>query len=246
MSPTTVVGVDLSGRTTGHTTLCVLHGERGARPHAEPIIEDGGTDLSPRPAARDIARICQERGVAVVGIDAPLRLPHAVTCDDPDCDRCFPEGGSDASYTQRAADLAASWRDVGHVEKPPMPTAMIAAIAFRGIYVRRALERLGIGSVETWPKGVYRGLAASGDHGPPPPSRDEEGYVSWCRCLLSTVVDADWDEHTTPDRIDAVAAGYAAWVHTTGACVHVGGIDGSICVPRRTDQHRDHGGRWIR
>jgi predicted nuclease with RNAse H fold len=235
------VGVDLSGRSTGHTALCLLQGEPGSLPRAVPITEHDGAGLSARPAAREIARICRERGVEVVGIDAPLRLPHAVTCDDPGCDRCFPEDGSDASYTMRAADLVANWRRAGHMERPPMPTAMIAAIAFRGIYLRRALERHAIEAVETWPKGVYRGLAADGDHGAPPPSRDRAGYVAWCGTLLSTVVDADWDEHATPDRIDAVAAGYAAWIHATGidgGCVHIGGIDGVICVPRRADVRR--------
>jgi predicted nuclease with RNAse H fold len=231
----TVAGVDISGRTTGHTAICVLVGEPGTRPRAEPIVAHGGRDLAPRPAARVIAGICLERGVEVVGIDAPLELPHAVTCDDPSCGRCFPDDGSDASYTTREADLAATWRDVGHSEKPPMPTAMLAAIAFRGIYLRRALERERITTLETWPKGVYRGLAADGGHGAPPPSREHDGYVTWCRDLLSAVVDATWAEHATPDRIDAVAAGYAGWVHETGAprdCVHVGGIDGMICVPR--------------
>lgn len=232
-----IVGVDLSGRTTGDTALALLTGRADDVPRAEPIITHGGAPLGRRPDARLIARICAELSADIVAIDAPLELPHPVTCTEQTCRTCFPDDGMDASYASRGADRTAAWRAAGHPETAPMATAMLGGIAFRGIYLRRALERLGVPTLETWPKGVYRATAArDGVTAPPPPSSEGDAYVAWATPLLRRRVAARWEEHGTPDRIDAVAAAYAGWVHLTRAedgCVHVGGRDGFICVPAR-------------
>jgi hypothetical protein len=63
----------------------------------------------------------------VVAIDAPLILPHSMTCVEPDCPRCAP---GTAAYLARDQDRLAGG----------MPTAMMAAIALRGIYLARMLR----------------------------------------------------------------------------------------------------------
>ena len=89
----------------------------------------------------------------VVAIDAPLTLPHSVTCDEPECTRC--ELGA-AWYTQREVDQAARRLGGG------MPAVMLAAISFRGMYLARKLGELGLEVIETYPAAAYRAMGAQG------------------------------------------------------------------------------------
>jgi predicted nuclease with RNAse H fold len=41
---------------------------------------------------------------------------------------------------------------------------MVAAIAFRAIYLARVLDRQGISVIETWPMAVYRALEKRAGH----------------------------------------------------------------------------------
>jgi predicted nuclease with RNAse H fold len=67
-----------------------------------------------------------------VAIDAPLSLPHSVTCGLRDSPRCAPG---------QADDLT---RDVDALADG-MSTSRLAAIAFRGIYLARILrERVSL------------------------------------------------------------------------------------------------------
>jgi predicted nuclease with RNAse H fold len=179
-------GIDLSGRTTGTTALAWVEGD----PPRVTGIEDRGL----RDDA-ELVRRCLDRAPAVVAIDAPLSLPHAVTCADPECPRCFAPGARSGS---RAVDGKEAWAAAGHTEKPPMPMAMLAAIAFRAIHLRRLLA--GVEVIETWPMGTYRALA----RGEPPGDTGD----AWRRRLLAAC-----GLHVTggTDRLDAVAAAYAGW-----------------------------------
>jgi predicted nuclease with RNAse H fold len=183
-------GIDLSGRTTGSTALAWVDDD-------PPRVVDVIAGRALRDDA-ELLRRCLDPRPDVVAIDAPLSLPHAVTCTDPECDRCF---GAVPSYTSRAVDGKAAWAVVGHVEKPPMPMAMLAAIAFRAIYLRRRLEQR-VHVVETWPMGTYRALArgtaaaGTGD--------------AWRRHLLAARI-SNVEAVDTTDRLDAVAAAYAGW-----------------------------------
>lgn len=212
-----VAGVDLSGRTTGVTALAWLDGTR---------LEYVEADRALRRDA-DLADRIRARRPDLVAIDAPLTLPHAVVCNDDACVVCFaPDGGAPLPGS-RTLDRAPAWLAAGHPEKPPMPSAMLAAIAYRAIYVARRLR--GIETIETWPMGVYRALArAAGD------TTTDTGDAWRHRLLARVVAGIDGVEGT--DRLDAVAAAYAAWCKLTGRAVAVTGDldEGAIWVPAVT------------
>jgi predicted nuclease with RNAse H fold len=220
-------GIDLSGRTTGTTAVAWV----GGAPDLVDIV--AGPQLRGRTGDAEIARLLAARRPDVVAIDAPLSLPHAVTCTDPDCADCFPVDGVAPSYGSREIDGARPWANVGHSHKPPMPMVMIAGIAFRAIYLRRLLAPLPV--IETWPMGVYRALApaAGGDTGD-----------AWRRSALASVVGGAKRLRGT-DRLDAVAAAYAAWCYLTGRATEVVAREdeGSIWLPRdRSDSRGRSGG----
>jgi predicted nuclease with RNAse H fold len=200
-------GIDLGGRTTGTTAIAWLEGPGGGRPRVR--------DVRAGAALRGDAEVVSELGCPdVVAVDAPLTLPHPVVCTDADCPVCFPEDGAAPVYGSRPhLDGASAWRSVGHIEKGPMATAMLAGIAFRAIYLARLLRRVGLNVIEAWPMGAYRAIARSAGAA----SRGDEGDDDWRRALLRTRVDG-LDEQVRPgecaerDRLDAVAAAYVGWL----------------------------------
>jgi predicted nuclease with RNAse H fold len=200
-------GIDLGGRTTGTTAVAWVEGAHGTRPSVREVR--AGADL------RGDTRMLDELGCPeVVAVDAPLTLPHPVVCTDDDCPVCFPDDGARPAYGSRSdLDSAAAWRSIGHVEKGPMATAMLAGIAFRAIYLARLLRRAGMKVIETWPMGAYRAFARSGGTA----SRGDEGDDAWRRALLEIRVgglDAAIrvGESAERDRLDAVAAAYVGWL----------------------------------
>jgi predicted nuclease with RNAse H fold len=204
-------GVDLGGRTTGTTAMAWVEGPPGTTPRVR--------DTRAGAALRGDAALLRELGSpGVVAVDAPLTLPHPVVCTDPGCPVCFPDDGAAPAYGSRPAlDGATAWRSVGHVEKGPMATAMLAGIAFRAIYLARLLRRAGLRVIETWPMGAYRSIARS----PEGASRGDEGADEWRRALLATRVDGLEEavrrgERSERDRLDAVAAAYVGWLWLAG------------------------------
>lgn len=203
------VGIDLSGRRVGTTAVAWVAGDAGDRlPQVERV--EAGTRFRGDRGDAEIRDAVGDAGV--VAIDAPLTLPHAVTCEDDDCEECFPAGGVAPSYGRRdELDGPPAWAAVGHAEKPPMPTVMLAGIAFRAIYLARLLRRAGTTVIEVWPMGAYRALARSLDW--PPPDRPDDG---WRRALLGERL-GGVDRRCPPggaderDRLDAVAAAYVGW-----------------------------------
>lgn len=225
-------GIDLSGRTVGTTAIAWLGGESD-QPQLIEVV--AGPELSGERGDTCIAHHLTARRPELVAIDAPLTLPHAVTCIRPSCAICFPVNGIAPSYGSRALDRAESWKAAGHTEKPPMPTVMVAGIALRAIYLRRLLEREGLEVIETWPMGVYRVIARrTGDLG------EDTGDV-WRRELLESRVrdvqrvDAEGFRGSLRDRLDAVAAAYAAWSKLQGKGCAVSSeadpSEGAIWVP---------------
>jgi predicted nuclease with RNAse H fold len=202
-------GIDLSGRRVGTTAVAWVGGDPGdRRPHVK-RVEAGARFRGDRGDA-EICDAVLEAGV--VAIDAPLTLPHAITCTDDQCERCFPAGGVAPSYGRRdELDGPPAWAAVGHAGKPPMPTVMLAGIAFRGIYLRRLLGRAGLAVIEVWPMGAYRAIARSLRTSPASDPND-----GWRRALLGEMVD-DLDGRcgaggaAERDRLDAVAAAYVGW-----------------------------------
>jgi predicted nuclease with RNAse H fold len=98
--------------------------------------------------------------------------------------------------------------------KGPMPTVMVAAIAFRGIYLRRRLERSGLRVIETWPMGVYRALEKRASRG-----HERSLSVATRVGLLAEVISGTALIDVSDDsrhQADAVAAAYAAWCFATG------------------------------
>jgi predicted nuclease with RNAse H fold len=208
-------GIDLSGRTTGTTAVAWVEGER---PRLVEVVADRGL----RDDAQLVSR-CLDRDPDVIAIDAPLSLPHAVTCSNPDCPRCL---APDARYGSRAVDGRKAWAAVGHVEKAPMPTVMLAGIAFRAIYLRRLLERAGAQVIETWPMGTYRAVARADG------VTDGDTGDSWRRRLLAARVGGLEGLEDGTDRLDAVAAAYAGWCRLTGRGTAARAEDDEIWIGR--------------
>ena len=227
-----VLGIDLSGRSTGVTAAAVLEGRRGGRPKLTTRKEHGLWGKRGDAQLIDFALQARPDWIA---IDAPLTLPHTVTCDDDGCPRCFPPGDVAPTYGSRALDARATWVARGYEMKEPMATAMLAAVAFRGIYLRRLLRRRGLTRViETWPMGVYRSLGT--DAARTARATDD----GWRHRQLQTAVDGLPDVRSATrlsrDGLDAVAAAYAAWCRAVGRAeaVAVPGAkdEGEIWIPR--------------
>lgn len=224
-----VAGVDLGGATTGTTATAIVTGEPGSTPRVRLLDRDAEGRRMPRqPAVRRIVRALEALDVELVAIDAPLSLPHPVICDDEDCDRCFPEDGSDADYKSRSCDGQVPWSAAGYLSNP-MPTAMLGAITFRGIYLRRALERAGIEVVEAWPRGVYMALGANGSDPLPGSSKESDAYLADASALIAPRFQFD-SPLATPHDVDAIAAGLAAWGHATAPQPTHMGDEASICL----------------
>jgi predicted nuclease with RNAse H fold len=141
-----VIGIDLSGLTSGARGQTVA-----AQLFLETPLRLGERLVVPRKLKGDRILIdwIIERMPRVVGIDAPLTLPHSVMCEAPACPRCQP--GS-AEYLARDVDRLAGG----------MPTAMLAAIAFRGIYLARKLREFAVEVIEVYPAAAYRAMRATG------------------------------------------------------------------------------------
>ena len=228
------LGIDLSGRSTGVTAAAVLEGRGGRRPELAAWKEHG---LRGKRGDAQLIEFAVHVRPDWIAIDAPLTLPHTVTCEDEDCRRCFPPGDVAPSYGSRAIDARAIWVARGYEMKEPMATAMIAAVAFRGIYLRRLLRRHGFTRViETWPMGVYRSLGT--DAARTARTTDD----GWRHRQLRAVVDGLPGNRSVAklgrDGLDAVAAAYAAWCRAVGRAdaVAVPGAqdEGQIWIPRVT------------
>jgi predicted nuclease with RNAse H fold len=224
-----VAGIDLSGRTTGTTALAWLVGTAsGERPRLErPVVTDG---LRGAKGDERIVGLLVDVRPDVVAIDAPLHLPHAVTCRDENCQRCFPSGGGYPSYTTRMLERKDRWE--GPTTRPPMPMVMVAGIAFRAIFLRRLLEREGIRVIETWPAGVLRQM----QNAPGRSTRLDAGTRA--RLLLGSVDDPGWrlqQPDLSLDVADAVAAALAAYAFATGRFQSIGDNawpdEGAIVLP---------------
>lgn len=200
-----VIGIDLSGLsrgTKGRTALAQLSVTD------PPQLLD--LHLLPRGERTDVELLTwvDKRRPWVVAIDAPLSLPHSVTCRDPACVRCTPEH---ATYLARDIDAPAGG----------MPTVMIAGIAFRGIYLARQLRARGHEVIEVYPAAAYRafGLMSKADR------RDPEQVA---RAIEQRVPGA---RPGTGDERDAVTAAIVAVAYVRGRAWSVAGEDGTIWVP---------------
>ncbi len=195
-----VVGIDLSG---------VSRATKGRTAAAQLSLDDPAQllEVHPFPYERHPDRTLLdwiiERRPLVVAIDAPLSLPHSVRCVEPGCPRCRPE---DPAYLQRDVDRQAKG----------MSMVMIAAIAFRGMYLARALREIGIPVIETYPAAAYRALAAT--------SKRERQAVLERRLGPFNA--------GTDDERDAVCAAVVALDYARGTRRRVPGDDGEIWLPR--------------
>jgi predicted nuclease with RNAse H fold len=207
-------GIDLGGRTMGTTAIARIDGSHGAGPRVLEV--QAGAELR---GDRGDAQILVALGSpGVVAVDAPLTLPHPITCTTEDCPVCFPAEGAAPQYGSRPqVDSAAAWKSVDHIEKAPIATAMLAGIAFRAIYLARLLRRSGIDVIEVWPMGAYRALART----PGIAVRGDDGDDEWRRALLAPHVEGvdkaiPRGETAERDRLDAVAAAFVGWLWLAG------------------------------
>jgi predicted nuclease with RNAse H fold len=179
-----VVGIDLSGvgaQTVGRTVAARL--ALGARARL--------VDLTPRvPRLTDAALLAwiAHEDPRIVAIDAPLTLPHVVSCTDPICSL------EHHLYTRRLVEI--ELRDRMHIG---MATSRIAAIAFRGIYLKRSLTMQGIQVIETYPRATFQVLGV-----PTTSKRDPAGAAAALGRRVDGVATTDADE------LDAIAAALAA------------------------------------
>lgn len=195
----TVVGIDLSGLTSG---------ARGHTVAAHLILglplQVGDLYTVPRQLKGDRLLIdwIEERRPKVIAIDAPLSLPHSVLCTDPRCPRC--EIGA-AEYLARDVDRLAGG----------MPTAMLAAIAFRGIYLARKLRERRYEVIEAYPAAAYRAMGATG-----------KTYEERANLVARRIPSFAADDH---DEIDAVCSALIAADYLTSPLVTpIRGTDGEI------------------
>jgi predicted nuclease with RNAse H fold len=197
----TAVGVDLSGlsrATKGVTAAACLTVTE------PPELVDLATFRSGPESDATLADWVLRRGPEVVAIDAPLSLPHSVTCVTADRPRCLPGA---ANYLARDVD-----REAGG-----MPSVMLAAIMFRGIYLARHLRDHGLLVIETYPRAAYRGWGVGSAAGV---SSETvlAGMVGSYRAKLS-------------DERDAIAAGLAGVSYLQGDAHAIGGHDGVMWIP---------------
>ncbi len=193
-----VVGIDLSGvsgGTYGRTALACIALETPLRVSDQLIVPRGTK------GDRILLEWIGARKPRIVAIDAPLSLPHSVTCEVANCPRCEPGA---ASYLGRDVDRLVDG----------MPTVMLAAIAFRGIYLARMLRSRGYEVIETYPGGSYAAMGITRDQlakGSRVGGYDLEPFSS-----------------TIPDEVDAVCAALAAIGRLRGRESVVEGRDGAI------------------
>jgi predicted nuclease with RNAse H fold len=135
-----------------------------------------------------------------VAIDAPLSLPHSVTCVAPTCVRCELGVGE---YLRRDVDRLAGG----------MSVVMLAAIAFRGMYLARKLRERSIETIETYPAASYRALGVS--------TTIEERAAAVAARI-------DGFSSQDPDQVDAGCAALAAASRVLGSGRVVQRDDGEI------------------
>ena len=195
-----VAGIDLSGvsgGTHGRTALACIALETPLRLVGQFIVPRGTK------GDRIFLAWIEERQPRIVAIDAPLSLPHSVICEEAGCPRCEPGA---ASYLGR---------DVDRLVKG-MPTVMLAAIAFRGIYLARILRSRSYEVIETYPAGSYAAMGISRN--------------DLANGLPITGYDLGSFSSTIPDEVDAVCAALAAVSQVTGKGSLVHGRDGAIAL----------------
>jgi predicted nuclease with RNAse H fold len=200
-----VVGVDLSGlsgSTRGRTWAAEL--ALGQAPRLVNSVRIG------RGVAGDLELVdwIVERRPVVVAIDAPLTLPHSIGCEDADCPRCAVGA---ASYLERDVD------GLARAEGGAMPFVMLAAIAFRGIYLAKVLARLGIDVIEAYPAAAYRAMGLI-----------DRSYQARAAALAGRVGQLTWRE---PDEVDAICAALTAADYATPRGRRFEGVDGVIWLP---------------
>lgn len=202
-----VIGIDLSGLsrgTKGQTALAQLSLSEPPRLLDLVVLPKG------RQTDAELIRWVAERRPRVVAIDAPLSLPHGLSCEDPACARCEPPS---SDYLARDID-----RLVGG-----MSTVMIAGIAFRGIYLARRLRRLGIEVIEVYPAAAYQRLGLK--------TIEERRDPAKVSAVLVRYVPGVWLE--TSDERDAVAASLVARWYAMARAEVIEGADGAIWLPSR-------------
>jgi predicted nuclease with RNAse H fold len=203
-----VAGVDVSGRSVGKTALAWLTGTSARMPTLVERPRDYG--LNKKNGDDNLVRLITERAPVVVALDAPLGLPHPVTCRDPECIECFPSSGEAARYGRRRLEEPHRWTQLVPGMKGPMPSVMISAIAFRAIYLRRSLERHSIRVIETWPMGVYRILSRQDQHSAVAGGLGDDARAAILAAHVGGL-DAAQASSRSRDSLDAIAAAYAAW-----------------------------------
>lgn len=192
------MGIDLSGisrSTRGRTVAAQLV---VANP---PRLLELLTVTSGLAGDRELVTWVVERHPLVVAIDAPLTLPHSVLCTKNACPRCEPGSGE---YLSRDVDRLVAG----------MPTAMLAAIAFRGIYLARMLRERGVVVIETYPRAVFRALGVG--------ETSRLNPTAARRALTNRISGVTTSQ---PDELDAIAAALAAAEYATRA---IDGADGTI------------------
>lgn len=195
-----VVGIDLSGLSRSTKSRTAAAALAVADP---PRLLDRVTVKPGLVGDRELIDWVAERRPLVVAIDAPLTLPHSVLCAETACPRCQPGTGE---YLSRDVDKLAGG----------MPTTMLAAIAFRGIFLGRALRERGVRVIETYPAAGYRELGAG---------RDPAERRSALEKILGRL------PQLGPDELDATCAALAAHNCQAGGTAAICGDDGEIWLP---------------
>ena len=209
MGPPVYLGIDLSSSPARPSGYALSDGPR--------LIDVGllGTD-------EEVLALSCRYGPRYVAIDAPLGLPAGMDCLEESC----------ACRALAPDGFRATEREVRRVTNRIFYTtkrSIIKRMVYRAIGLRERLEQHGFSVLEVFPYASTVQL-----FGLPPVKKRRAAWRYWLRPRLEGLVGGLSDQGPlTHDELDAVIAGYTAYLLSHGLAALVGDpAEGAICVPR--------------
>jgi hypothetical protein len=171
----------------------------------------------------DLVALVISQAPGITAIDAPLTLPKGLCCLEESCP-CRPVEGKGRECERQLARLGIPCYFT-------TKGSIIKRMVYRGIELRRRLERRGYQVIEVYPYASKVRL-----WGKPVPSKLNSGGLALSRAKLADLMPslapsvADFDHHLC----DAALAAYTAYLHHRNATEQIGSLgEGAIYIPKR-------------